>query len=275
MYIEAMQKKAPDMDNSYLNAIRKIKEGMGNSKAVPAFDPDVWTYDGYFVDTTRIYLDKTVPVSWSQGDPLCSLINDNRGVCAIPAVAQIMAYHKFYYQGGINFDLGTWNSMIAGNNNNAVSILGYSLYNQLYWLFDWITPLPSHICSFFEDDLQCSSSSNHSGFNFTDLLEYLEYGPTILLGFAGPVITNLSEGHYWIADAADKITYNSYDLYHIIYNGNRLDYYVYYPVTSTEYVHYNWGWNSTSDGWYSSGVFSPSSSNDSYEYGLVTIDIVP
>ena len=273
-YIEKKQNDKYDIDKYYANAISKINNGTG-SKSVPPFDPDVWTYDGFFIDTVRSYIDKIVPVEWGQEPPLGSLIDDDRGYCVIPAVAQIMAYHKFFYQGDINFTVSLWNSMIAGNNDASISTLGANLYDDLYWLFDYIVPFPSDICSFFQNELQCTTSSYHTGFDYLDLLDYLITSPVIILGFSGPMMSNLSNGHYWIADAAEKIEYQPFDAYHIMYNGNRLDYYIYYNATTTEEIHFNWGWANSSNGWFESGDFSPYNNDTSYEYGIVVMDIVP
>ncbi len=238
------------------------------TRSVPSFTPENSTLLTTNYEYSRDTLLKTVPVEWGQCPPLGSYITTNLGYCSVPAVAQVMAYHKKPFAG---YSVSDWNNMIAGLNDSAISDIGLQIYNGIYWLFNIAAPLPTHIISFLENNNYSASSS--STYSYSSLYERLQYGPVIVLGFYDDPILHPDTGHYWIADGT--IAVEETPIY--VYQHNETG--IIYEVRGSAYyywrVRYNWGWAGSSNGWYNGGVFQPTNSSHNYSNSIRLIKVQP
>ena len=227
------------------------------TRSVPELIPENSTLIDTYYEYSRDTLLKIVPVEWGQCPPLGSYINYSNGYCSVPAVAQVMAYHKKPYYG---YNVSDWNDMISGLNNTAISTIGLQIFNALYWLGNLIPPLPSDVVDFFEDNNYSSDCS--SGYSYYSIYQKMQYGPVIVLGFYDDPILHPDTGHYWIADGTTAVE----ETLVYVYQHNETG--IIFEVRGTPYyywkVHYNWGWAGSSNGWYNGGVFQPSSGSHNY-----------
>ncbi|MDD3945803.1 MAG: Spi family protease inhibitor [Bacteroidales bacterium] len=271
LYIEESIKDYKNLDSLRASAISKLQSNIPATKNIPHFDPNVWSLYGTYIDSTCVKIEHNTP-SWSQTGPLGNNINYSWGICGVVAVAEVMAYHKVTYINTLTYDYNLWLDMLNGD-EDSLACLGADIFHDIYWLFNLVAPLPSTICSFFNNNGY--SASSQSGYNYYDLMDYIvDDGPAILLGFEGPIIPevwSITEGHYWVADGIDYKLFSPYDVYYLIYNGNILYHYVYYDNYSFNKVYLNWGWGVSSNGWFTSGVFELGLGH--YEYSMSLIDI--
>lgn len=238
------------------------------TRSIPDLNPDNSTLIDTYYTFSRDTLLKTVPVEWGQCPPLGTNIDDDRGYCSVPAVAHVMAYHKKSYSG---YTLSDWNNMIAGLNDTAVADIGLRIYNGLYWLNNWIAPLPSHVVTFLEDNNYSASSS--SGYSYTSFYQKLQYGPVIFLGFYRDPVTHPNTGHYWVADGA--ISHGMTTVYVYQHNDTGIIFEMQGNTVYNRWIRYNWGWAGSSNGWFNSGVFQPSSSSHNYSHSIRLIKVQP
>ena len=253
---------------SELDSLNKDFNGSEGTRSIPALDPDQSTLIDTYYTFTRDTVLKILPVEWGQCPPLGTYINDDRGYCSVPAAVQVMAYHKKSFSG---YTASDWDDMITGLNDTAISDIGLQVYNSLYWLNNWIAPLPSHVVSFFQSTDYSSSTS--SGYSFTSLIQKLQYGPVIFLGFYENAITHPWTGHYWIADGA--ISHGMTTVYVYQHNQTGTIFEMEGNTFYNRWVHYNWGWSGSSNGWFSSGVFQPTSSDHNYSNSINMIEVEP
>ncbi len=230
---------------------------ISNTRSIPGFTPENSTLIDTYYEYSRDTLLKIVPVEWGQCPPLGSYINYSYAYCSVPAVAQVMAFHKKPYSG---YNVSDWNDMIAGLNNSAISSIGLQIFNALHWLGNLLPPLPADIVDFFEDNNYSADSA--SGYSYLSINQKMQYGPVIILGFYDDPILHPYTGHYWIADG----TIASVETPVYVYQHNETG--IIYEVRGSAYyywkVHYNWGWAGSCNGWYNGGVFQPSTSSHDF-----------
>ena len=228
----------------------------------------VRTYYVFSSDT----ISRKVLVQWGQCPPLGSYINYCYSYCSVPAVAQVMSYHKKDYCGYTESD---WNDMILGLNDDAIADIGLNVFNDIHWFFNTIAPLPQHIVSFLNDNNYSASSS--CGYSFSTIKSYLQSGPAILLGFDQDPVFHPDSGHYWVVDAAaENITLPIY-VYEYVNGRYIYEYEVEGDPICNEDVYFNWGWGASgsSNGWYDSGVFQPLNSTYNFSNSIRLIKVEP
>lgn len=230
-YLHTITKKN---DNSQYKSIH-------NTKSIPAFDPNVWTYSTTVYDTCTTQYQYSV-VNWGPGNPFNSLIGNFAG-CTRVSVAQIMAFHKKIYSNYI-MNTVTWNEMITNESHPLIPRLFKDLYDN-------IGTTTSSMRSFLENN-SYTVGSIHNGYDFDLIVNALIYGPTIITGLPGPYSII---GHSWIIDGAYLYTCHIYDIYTLEYNGEILEYYLYHNDYCIQRLHYDWGYYGYSDGWFAGGVF--------------------
>ena len=236
------------------------------TKSLPDLPSDGTIIDSYTIITQDTLL-KTCPVNWGQCAPLGANISDDRGYCSVVAVAQTMAFHQRAFKQIVSQT--DWPSMISGQRNDIVACLGYELHQDLYYLGTLIPPLPTRVVDVFNNNNYDADS--HSGFNASSVVEYMEDGPVILLGFYQNAVTNPGTGHYWIADGCRTTTVTIINVYERDWNGETIQ----YEGVGNEYVsrvfHYNWGWSGSSNGWFNSGVFQPDENNYNNNMNMIHV----
>ncbi|MEG0892077.1 MAG: C10 family peptidase [Bacteroidales bacterium] len=242
-YVESNTRRDLNLDSLCHSFKKKNAEML--TKSLPAFDPNVWTYQMPVYRIDSIIRIKTVPVKWGQSAPF----DISPAGCSSVAVAQVMAYHKKAYK-DIVLGSSMWNAMIQNNLHSAIPVLLEDIKDDLYWFFNSITPFMSGVRSLLQDN-GYSMGDICKEYNFDIILEALKYGPTIISG-----MESLTSGHYWVIDGVKKTTHYSFDLYTYQYGNKVFEHYDLKYVLTPKYVHFNWGWRGQHDGWYSSNVFS-------------------
>jgi len=254
-YIDEMMKTELDIDLLYKSAVEKQVANNPPTKAVPAFDPNIWTFSHYETITSGAQVSKPVPVKWGQGYPF-NIIQDPAG-CSTIAVTQVMAYWRKNYK-NIVTSTSQWDAMRQSIYHATIPVLMSDVYDELYWRFLFINDIPpfmSDVRSFMTSN-GYSCGSVHSGYSFSVLKSALQYGPTIISG-----MKNLVSGHYWVVDGIDDRRYDDCEVWIYDYNGKIFEHRVFLSSTGGDYVQFNWGNYGNGDAWVSSGVLSYQGNN--------------
>ncbi|WKV10531.1 C10 family peptidase [Marivirga harenae] len=200
----------------------------------------------------------TFPFKWRQGggfnDALhiiqCDDNTSTRAVagCVPIAIAQVMRYHEF----PTNYNWGNMSNTV-GNTTSANFILDiHNAIDNRWW------NEPSYSCEtaseavtgvgsnkdkslIFTGDFGYSSATQSSFIGGTVRVELNNNRPVILSG------SSSTGGHMWVTEGYQLYTYHYDDC----------------TGTSIAYYRMNWGWGSSSDGFYSSS-FDPSGNNGPY-----------
>ena len=191
-----------------------------------------------------------IQTNWHQDFPYNSLVpNQHSAGCGAVAMAQIMNYHKYPASLSFNGVAINWNNMPA-DAPRLIAATGAAA-NTTYWsIGSWALPgaVESALRSQF---MYTVSRQNHnSGNAAAQLLNYQR--PVLMVGF--PAALN-PDGHYWVCDGAQSISYESF--YFAEYP-RPLGYQTYYydsmsgnpwagnPGNGNSYgylyFHMNWGW---------------------------------
>lgn len=226
-----------------------------------------------------------VPVKWGQGKapnyssiyPYNKYCYNQDGAlcpagCAAVATAQIMAYHKKPGSYKVTFDGSNatktidWEALTA-----CVGGLWY------YWPIDMADDVALLLreigkqSNMTYDPKGSSADLQHSRFGFSafgydqnpgrkytfeDVRTDLDAGrPLYMRGDT----SNPGEGHAWVVDGY-KYRYHYYRVYKDTENGR--EYYT-NETTLYRYIHINWGWNGSDNGYFQDNVFKV---NGAYEY---------
>lgn len=182
--------------------------------------------------------------------------------CVAVAMAQVMRFHQF----PSNY---TWVSMpnLPSRNSDFVEIsrlmrdIGDDV-SMNYGADGSSADTKEQVASSFVNDFGYSSAQylDYEGTsNFFKVEDEIKYNrPVIFRGgdidwkFFG-LIPVYSNGHAWVCDGYRKITY---------------------PCASYLYLHMNWGWNGTYDGWFAYNNFNPGGNTFNYKSGVV-VNIKP
>lgn len=214
------------------------------TKVLPSFESGLWTFSHTVYDTCTINYRKYVE-NWGQTFPYNSRINGANAGCTVVSVAQIMAYHKKPYN---NFTTVDWTAMAADSLNYLIPYLYEDLYNSSI-------DATTNSMVVFLDAAGYTLGALYDGYNFNVLLNALSYGPTILTGKSGM----LGMGHAWIADGLFYKRYVTYDIYTLEYNDQIYEYETNLSneISLAKLVHFDWGWDGFSDGWFSDCIVDP------------------
>ena len=258
-YIEDQLSEYADIESLALSAQEKVNANIASAfatKAIPPFDPNVWTYVGERIIETPTERIKTVPVKWDQVSPFNNNVpnipNTNyKGYagCVTIAFAQIMAYHKKPYKNIIT--TSDWNEMIINDYHPKIPILIASMLeylNPTYTIGGTSISEGKGFDLLKNNGYTCLNHTYNISYNF--FFNALNYGPTIIGG------TSLTEGgHTWVVDGAKEIKKDIYEVYTYNDSGKIYEYLDHYTTLYSKYLKYNWGWKGFNDGWFSYGSF--------------------
>lgn len=247
--INELQKKkqqSPKLKKLWENIqIGGISNALPNAR--PMDEPDCSNYTEF---NEKIL---TFPFKWRQGNPYNSSLHfiDCDGIsfqvfagCVPIAIAQVMRYHEFPN----NYN---WANMLATSATTTTANFILDIHNAIddRWWGE-----PSYKCDgtgvgsnkdkslIFTDDFGYSSANQSSFIGGTVRVELNNDRPVILSG------SSSTGGHMWVTEGYQLYTYHYDDC----------------TGTSIAYYRMNWGWGSTSDGFYSSS-FDPSGNNGPYD----------
>ncbi len=217
---------------------------------------------------------------WHQGTPFNDQAPKKRGIrapagCVNIALGQIMVYHKFPHlicQGNweINWDAANRVENInpvatqpLDNFNVAILIAEIGINTKTLYTRNWSFAFPYFAANYFED-LQYPNVTYHKEYQSTDIITMINDSCPVFIASGG----NIVSGHAWVVDG-----YIRMDNIYTTYNNGK------YHSTSIQpdyYVHCNFGWGGTSNGYYTSGIFNtsgPAYSRENYEYIDTTYNI--
>jgi len=249
-YIKDETSKELDIHSLCESANNKLSAEHPSTKAIPPFDPNVWTFSHSKTVITGGVVTKSVPVKWGQ-----KTFTAGAAGCSTIAVAQVMAYWKKNYKSIITSST-TWSAIISNYDHQTAITWLTDMYDELYNVMgiSWLNvpPFMSELRSFMvRNGYTCGSV--HSGYSFDVLQNAIRnFGPTIISG------VNIWElnGHCWVVDGINDQRTQYIDVYTYNYNGTILVHEELVAVTGGDHVQFNWGQYGQWDGWYSSGVLS-------------------
>jgi len=222
--------------------------------------------------TTLIDIPARLKTRWGQSSPYNTYCpNLYPTGCVITATAQALSHFQtigsvqWSYNGTYGSSVLTWNQIIADSEN---ALGGYGRLNSSY--FPTSSNQVAHLMRFLGIALNASYSSSGTGAKTSDAVKYLKnwcglssssgvnsYNISnvrngLLNSSTSLVITSAyatkkkilgitvgyTDGHSWILDGAKQIYYSSNDI--------------------KDYVHCNWGWSGTCDGFFISDGFDTS-----------------
>ena len=283
-YVEEQTKEELNIEDLAISAKEKIatsiKPDVPNvvTRALPPFDPNIWTFVGYVYKPVVSERLKLVPGGWYQDTPFNDYLPVVPGIltyngraaagCVTIAVGQIMSYHKKPFKSYIT--TSTWTS-INTPSNWATSV---PLKNLILDIFNAITisygpggtssDLPN-VQNFLNANGFTAGAAIYSP-SFSDFWNALNYGPAYIQGTHLTVTDTI--GHAWVIDGARNVRYEEYAVYNYLYGGKvyeYVDYSIMYSMYQEQTVRFDWGWlqgAANNNGWYSSGVFRPRTTNN-------------
>lgn len=210
---------------------------------------------------------------WGQGEPYNGAIKKKKGQnckvgCVAVATGQVMGYYNFPSKmnvHGVPYFFN-WNRMIVGYDANSLSEEGlYDLQCFLYCVAEGVNAKygideTSALFGNANRLLNDYFSTNKKSYNLNDVVSSVKEGRPVLM--CGRQRFKLS-GHAWVIDGC-RVLQTRYIL------DNRC-----ILTSNADYIHHNWGWDGSCNGWFAAGVFDPddcydrtgmysSSSHDNY-----------
>ena len=251
-------------------------------------------YQNYYKEIAEFF----VPVEWGQGYPYNKDVPYNCGNgkapagCTAIAVAQIMAYHK--YPISYNWDLLTQTPIISGTleadevRRNEVAKLIADIGGKVHMDYG-CSGSTSNIYeaknAFGQYGYRVSSVENFDvSVELSDIMQALlgttTWNPTY--HFNSPIYIrgeNSSGGHAFVGDgrAIDEECYYIFYLKYLkgeLVDSSLLFYMPAMLLGNTCYIHINWGWNGSSNGWYQLSLFNQSEYNSYNEQMFALYQIV-
>lgn len=233
-------------------------------------DPD-FVYMGEETQGSESQSGIILTTKWHQESPynnkLPYVSNDKRAYvgCAIVAMLQIMAYHK------VNYETVTTSDWI--NFTQTSQCYDEELQDCILSIFNSIPNKDVTVDGTGISAEKIRDFLNKNGY-VADLMDYdsnkMRY-PAYVRG------TDRidGEGHAWVVDSEKIYHYITYDKYE---KDDGYDIWRIYVEKQEDfgpiYVHCNWGWGGSSDGWYKNEVFSKSNTFD-YTINLRLINVKP
>ena len=300
--IIAADKRLPDVfaiiDKGNLNKTDKIPDGMfvwlsNTSDLIKAFKKSGLALRGKksgriaSIEATSEVLTPLVNTTWDQGcgyNDLLTTTTCNSGGCGGRAwtgcVATSMAQLMKYWGDRTGKPNGyNWGAMnLSGSTNETAKLMrdagtnvdmqygcsGSGAYLYHSSKLNARDALRNHF-GFTEGFYKAGTSCSYYTDYFNDVINSLENGrPVILEGYASAnytfgYLTSLSDGHAWICDGY-KSVYNPQSYYN--YQTDR------WVGSTTYFVHMNWGWGGSNDGWFSTTSFGSSQTGNQMPYNF-------
>ena len=192
--------------------------------------------------------------------------------CGPVAVAQILAFHEYpqyYFLHGYYCDWTLMKSIYTTigskdtlpHDTSAVIVLSRFLEElrkqtkRSYWL-EWLGES-------WTTAKNCKKAFKSAGYsNVRRFKNYHEDQTLNMLNnncpvFIGAMDSGSLKGHFWVIDG--------YILQNLVGDNGAI-------YNSMTLLHCNWGWNGSSDGYFSSGVFDPGNSNYNWWFRMITYD---
>jgi hypothetical protein len=237
-----------------------------------------WTSEGDCNqgDNSTILIHRVAPltsITWGQGNGYNDLLefnnctNSSNGKyltgCVATAVAEVMKYHEF--PSSYN-----WNSMPLSSGSAETSRLMRDL----------------GVSGNLNVDYGCDASSadrdlisrtfrnlgypmpNFSNYNYTVVRNEIAFGrPVILCGGteAAFLIFGQKSGHCWVADGLNEVWF-----YECVPDPNTPGEQESVLISQSNYIHMNWGWEGSYNGWYSAGNFNPADRTYNWRPSMIT-----
>lgn len=234
--------------------------------------------------TYRETINPIITTNWGQGYPFnsqCpveSSLNGNDhykgrtpASCVAIAMAQIMNFHSYPYNSTFN-----WSQIRAGNPyyiGLAIREIGRGV-NMSYGKdgsHPSIWPFDDNTVDYLK---KCGYKSRKHGFNTNLAISELRNNrPVIVSGYKkgfADILPNWTKGHTWVCDGFDKLISDMSCLpYEVLYETGLSQ----NPILVTNYLHFNWGWNGSKNGWYINGLQVYDGERNPYESSMKIITV--
>lgn len=179
--------------------------------------------------------------------------------CVATATAQIMRYHEYPK----TYNWGVMHNEFGGNETSRlIADIGRAI--GMDYGCEGSSAKSDKVPNVMKNTFKYTYSST-SDFNITTVKHQIINGlPVILAGGRKSgwwIFASYKDGHAWVADGYS---------YHVSWDFPDCN-----QGHSYEYLHMNWGWNGTYDGWYRSTDWTISADNSSYNYQKKMTTIKP
>lgn len=204
-------------------------------------------------DNIHIVKGPLLNTSWGQWDGYnnllpysCAYTYYNGGKvptgCVATSMAQVMRYFKkpnTYNWGNMPTGYGTYDTQLLMKNAGTSVSMQYGCSGSGAY--------SANIASALKNTFGYSNASYTTTYNATIITNNIDVNkPVILGGFP-----TSSSGHSWVCDGYQSDTYYEKDAL-----GNCIG-----TAVTTLYLHMNWGWDSSNDGYYAYNNFNPGTSS--------------
>lgn len=228
-------------------------------------------------------IEPLVGVRWGQTGVECKYCPNGYAGCSNVAMAQIMSYFQHPLNMNITYpgasitslnlnwtaikkhkvDHSYQNCAATNDAHEAISLLMRQLgvLNKSNYGIGGTSTVADNVRRTFA---QLGYNVSSSVMNYTDQSFETLIADGKLLYVRGDdrdMNTGRDSGHGWIADGASKLSVHSTMWVRPIH---QLEWTLHtdFGITTTEYVHYNWGWDGNCNGYFVAGIFNPNRSND-------------
>ncbi len=232
-------------------------------------------YTNPYVINSRV--DPILTTCWGQGDPynrLCFTENGEQAVagCVAIAVDQVLAHHR--YPSSYDGYVFHWNDIMSSSRplsetacNDVAKLvyetgklvkMQYGIYNSNSYAHNIDSCLTAmgydfdhQSCLFIDEEIDSGLACN-SNYDFNRLMDNFQNNKPVIITALGYELVygfRYSFGHAWVLDGGLSVA-NIRRILDI--NNNRIT----CETDKQNFVHCNWGWNGTDDGYYTSNAFT-------------------
>lgn len=223
----------------------------------------------YYTFNTQMSVPQFVSTQWNQNPspyydylPICSSTNNHMYAgCSVVAAAQVIAYYE--YPTNMDGWAFNWSGMKVVPNavdirnpldRNSVGALMYFIGQHANANYTCTGTGASvyTICNWLRSSYGYQTES--FAYSFDRIVPYLNLrNPLMMHGF--DTRYNPAVGHAWVLDGYVTAAVVCYQA--IVNNGNITNLTYLTTVYGNSYLHVNWGWGGSSDGYFYSGLFNP------------------
>lgn len=234
--------------------------------------------------TYRETINPIITTNWGQGYPYNSQCPTESSLnasdhyrgrapagCVAIAMAQVMNFHSYPNNSTFN-----WSQIRAGNAyyiGLAVREIGRGV-NMSYGKdgsHPSIWPFDDNTVDYLK---KCGYKSSKHGFDtYKAISELRNNRPVIVSGYKkgfAEILPNWAQGHTWVCDGFDRLISDMSCLpYEVRYETGLAQ----NPILITNYLHFNWGWNGSKNGWYINGLQVYNGERNPYESSMKIITV--
>ncbi len=271
--------QSADEDNDGFRMFMELAKNYVGNASASTVKPSSVLYQKVTTDTTKTNAGPLLGVEWGQNDIYGKYAPNGYAGCSNTAISQIMTYFKYpatiaitYSNASVSSQALDWDKMIKHKNIRQTCDLEEEDHEAISQLLRQLGELNSS--DYSSDSGTSTKISNNiktfSKLGYTVSSKYITYSSDTfysdlsagkLIMFHGEYTDNNSTyGHAWVVDGT--INYVIRVKYYT--SPDNFTWTLANETNSTEhYLHVNWGWNGSRNGFFNAGVFKTSSA---YKY---------